>query len=81
MSSLFTSTQHVFSGMCVCGHRVYAHHGHCIAKREVSEAMKSGTWYSECEALGHNELWEPCPTCPKGFVDVDDPLKAEKLAE
>lgn len=79
--SLLTTTRHVFSGTCVCGHSVYAHHGNCIARKEASDAMQSHVWYAECEALGRNEEWEPCPDCPVGFVDKDDPLKAKKLAE
>lgn len=81
MSSLFTTTQHVFSGICICGHPAGAHHGHCIARREVAEAMRSSTWLAECEALGRNEYWEPCPDCPRGYIDKDDPLREEKLAE
>jgi hypothetical protein len=81
MTSLFTTTQHIFSGICICGHKYTTHHGQVIARREVSLAMKSGTWYCECLAFGCNENWEPCPDCPKSFIDKDDPLKEEKLNE
>lgn len=81
MSTLITSTPHLFSGICVCGHKYYSHHGNVIMKVATAEAMQSGTWYAECEALGCNEEWEPCPDCPGYFVDKDDPLKDEKIAE
>lgn len=82
MTRLMTSTQHVFSGVCICGHEYFIHHGQMVMNREAAELMKShATWYCECLALGCNEMYEPCPTCPKGFIDKDDPLREEKLKE
>jgi len=52
-----------------------------IANREASLAMKSGTWYCECLYFGRNEYEEPCPFCPRGFIDKDDPLRNEKINE
>ena len=78
---LMTTTQHVFSGICVCGHSARRHHGNMIMKIKASEDMKSPTFYGECEHYGCNEAWEPCPGCPGWFVDKDDPLKEEKLKE
>lgn len=81
MTSLFITTQHIFSGICICGHSWSAHHGMVIANREASLAMKSGTWYCECLYFGRNEYEEPCPFCPRGFIDKDDPLRNEKINE
>lgn len=77
--SIMTTTQHVFSGICVCGHSHEEHHGNMIMRVEAAEAMKSGVFYGECEHYGFNEDWEPCPGCPGWFVDKDDPLKEKKL--
>jgi hypothetical protein len=79
--SLITSTPHIFSGICVCGHHAHSHHGNMIFRPDIVGLMQSGTWYAECEANGVNENWEHCPTCPVGFVDKDDPLKDQKLGE
>jgi hypothetical protein len=80
--SLLHTTQHVFSGWCVCGHRAEQHHGNCIMDLKAAEATKSnGMLYSECEHFGRNEYWEPCPKCPGWFVDRDDPLRDEKIKE
>lgn len=78
--SLMLTTQHVFSGICICGHSAYQHHGSCIARQEVVDLVKSGTFFGECEHFGCNEWWEPCPDC-YGYIDKDDPLKGEKVAE
>lgn len=78
---LRTKSKHVFSGVCVCGHDADEHHGNMIMNIEAGKLMESSVFYAECERFGCNEWWEPCPDCPKGFIDKDDPLKLTKLAE
>lgn len=79
---LTTTTQHVFSGICICGHREDWHHGNCIMRQETADLMKSGTLFGECEYFGCNEMYEPCEKCIGGmFIDKDDPLKEEKIKE
>ena len=79
--SLITKSQHVFSGMCVCGHPADQHHGNMIMNELASVLLGGYVFYGECEHFGFNEAWEQCPECPRGFIDQADPLKEAKLAE
>ena len=78
---LIHTTQHVFSGICICGHKAEQHHGNCIARQETSDSMQSSIMFGECEHFGCNEMWKPCKKCIVGYIDRDDPLKAEKIKE
>ncbi len=79
---LIHTTQHVFSGICICGHNTDYHHGNCIARQPTIDLMKSSILFGECERYGCNEMWKPCKKCIAGmFIDKDDPLKEEKIKE
>jgi hypothetical protein len=78
---LIHATRHVFSEICICGHRAGAHHGNCIMNVETAKNMESHVYLGECEHYGVNEGWEPCPMCPGSYIDKDDPFREEKLKD
>lgn len=76
------TTQHVFSGICICGHDAESHHGSMIFNKDTIEKMQSHMYLGECLHYGCNENWQECPKCIVGsYLDKDDPLKDEKIKE
>lgn len=78
---LLHTTQHIFSGICICGHKAEIHHGNCIPHQKIIDATKSSTLFGECLRYGCNEGYKPCKKCKGWFIDKDDPFKEEKIKE
>lgn len=75
------TTQQIFSGICVCGHSQYEHHGNLIMNAQTAFAMNASVYLGECEHYGCNEHYQPCKKCPGIFIDKDDPFKNQKVKE